>query len=147
MIIAKFLHILGFTLWVGGMFFMHMAMRPNAEAFLQAPQKAQFWSNILGRFFVGIWFSVALVLISGFYMMAQIGRPPAYVSAMLLLGLIMTAFSSYTFFSPYKRLKHAVGANDWQDGEVVLARIRLLTGINLRLGLVTIGVGALGSHF
>jgi uncharacterized membrane protein len=147
MILAKFLHILGFTVWVGGTFFAYMALRPNPEALFQASQRLPFWDSVLGRFFVGVWLSVAIVLVSGFYMMAQIGRPPAYISAMFILGLIMTLVFSYVFFSPYKRLRHAVAVKDWHAGDAALTRLRLLTGINFGLGLLTIGIGALGPLF
>jgi uncharacterized membrane protein len=147
MILAKFLHVLGFTIWVGGMYFAHVGLRPNAETILQAPQRLPFWESVLGRFFVGVWLSVALVLVSGLYMMAQIGRPPAHVSAMFILGVVMTLVFSYVFFSPYKRLREAVAVKDWDAGNAALAKLRLLTGINLRLGLLTVGVAMLGPLF
>lgn len=144
MLIAKFVHILGFTVWVGGMFFAYMTLRPIAATVLQPPQRLQLWEGVFGKFFFWVWLSVALVLVSGLYMMAIIGKPPAYVSAMFGLGVVMMLIFAHVFFAPYKRLKRAVAAQEWQAGGAALGQIRSLVGINLILGLLTIGVGMLG---
>ncbi|BBP05036.1 membrane protein [Sulfuriferula plumbiphila] len=145
MIFAKFLHILGFTVWVGGMFFAYMALRPVAAARLEPSQRLPLWEGVFGKFFPWVWLCVAAILGSGLYMMAQLGRPPLYVSAMFGLGIIMMLLFAHVFFAPFKRLKRAVAAQDWQAGGAALGQIRMLVGINLSLGLVTIAVGALGA--
>jgi uncharacterized membrane protein len=144
MIFAKFLHILGFTVWIGGMFFAYMVLRPIAAARLEPAQRLPLWEGIFGKFFFWVWLSVALILMSGLYMMAQIGKPPVYVSAMFILGISMMLIFTHVFFAPYRRLKRAVAAQDWKAGSAALAQIRLLVGVNLCLGLVTIAIGALG---
>ena len=145
MIFAKFLHILGFTIWVGGMFFAYMALRPVAAARLEPPQRLPLWEGVFGKFFPWVWLCVATLLGSGLYMMAQLGKPPMYVSAMFGLGIIMMMLFAHVFFAPFKRLKRAVAAQDWQAGGAVLGQIRMLVGINLSLGLLTIVVGTLGA--
>ncbi len=145
MIFAKFLHILGFTIWVGGMFFAYMALRPMAATRLEPPQRLSLWEGVFGKFFPWVWLCVATILASGLYMMAQLGKPPMYVSAMFGLGIIMMLLFAHVFFAPFKRLKRAVAAQDWQAGGAALGQIRMLVGINLSLGLVTIVVGTLGA--
>lgn len=145
MIFAKFLHILGFTIWVGGMFFAYMALRPVAAARLEPPQRLPLWEGVFGKFFPWVWLCVATLLGSGLYMMAQLGKPPMYVSAMFGLGIIMMMLFAHVFFAPFKRLKRAVAAQDWQAGGAALGQIRMLVGINLSLGLLTIVVGTLGA--
>jgi uncharacterized membrane protein len=144
---ATFLHILGFTVWVGGMFFAYMALRPVAATVLQAPQRLQLWNGVFSKFFFWVWISVLLVLASGLHMMALIGKPPVYVLVMLVLGVAMMLIFAHVFFGPYKRLQRAVSAEDWPAGGIALGQIRSLVGINLILGLVTICVGALGRLF
>lgn len=144
MILAKYLHILGFTVWVGGMFFAYMTLRPVAAAKLEPPQRLTLWDGVFGKFFPWVWLAVALILGSGLYMMAMIGKPPLYVTAMLVVGLAMMAIFAHVFFAPYKRLKTAVAAQDWKSGGAALGQIRKLIGTNLVLGLVTITFGALG---
>lgn len=144
MILAKYLHVLGFTVWVGGMFFAYMTLRPVAAAKLEPPQRLTLWDGVFGKFFPWVWLAVALILGSGLYMMAMIGKPPLYVTAMLVVGLAMMAIFAHVFFAPYKRLKTAVAAQDWKSGGAALGQIRKLIGTNLVLGLVTITFGALG---
>jgi len=145
MLFAKFLHIIGFTVWVGGMFFAYMALRPVAAARLEPPQRLALWEGVFSKFFPWVWLCVALILGSGLYMMALLGKPSMYVSAMFGLGIIMMMLFAHVFFAPFKRLKRAVAAQDWQAGGAALGQIRMLVGINLSLGLVTIVVGALGT--
>lgn len=147
MIVAEFLHILGFTVWIGGMFFAYMCLRPVAGTVLEAPQRLQLWNGVLGKFFFWVWVAVALILGSGLHMMALIGKPPVYVTLMFVLGIAMMLIFAHVFFAPYKRLKRAVAAQDWQTGGAALGQIRMLVGINLVLGLITICVGALGPLF
>ncbi|MES2406311.1 MAG: CopD family protein [Pseudomonadota bacterium] len=144
MIFAKFLHILGFTIWVGGMFFAYMALRPIAATRLEPQQRLPLWEGVFGKFFPWVWLCVALILGSGLFMMAQLGKPPMYVSAMFGLGIIMMLLFAHVFFAPFRRLKRAVAAQDWQAGGAALGQIRMLVGINLSLGLLTIVVGSLG---
>jgi uncharacterized membrane protein len=147
MFIAKLVHILGFTVWVGGMFFAYMALRPVAATVLEAPPRLKLWEGVLGKFFSWVWLAVALMLASGLHMMAMLGKPPAYVLVMFGLGVFMMLIFAHVFFAPYKRLKRAVAAQDWQAGGAALGMIRSLVGLNLILGLLTIGVGALGPLF
>jgi uncharacterized membrane protein len=144
MYLARFLHIIGLAIWIGGMFFAYMALRPVAAARLDAPQRLTLWEGAFGKFFAWVWLSVALILASGLYMMMQIGRPPLTVSAMSVIGIVMMLIFAHVFFAPYKRLRRAVAAQDWAAGGAALAQIRKMVGLNLLLGFVTIACGALG---
>lgn len=144
MFVAQFLHILGFTVWVGGMFFAYMALRPIAAARLETEARLCLWDGVLEKFFFWVWISVAAILFSGLYMMAKIGRPPIYVSVMFITGIIMMAIFAHVYFAPFKRLRRAVAANEWQHGSAALSQIRTLVGINLILGALTIATGSLG---
>jgi uncharacterized membrane protein len=144
MIIARFAHILGFTVWIGGMFFAYMALRPVAAAQLQPPQRLPLWAGVFGKFFPWVWLAVFLILASGAWMIAQLGRPPAYVWAMVGMGIVMMLIFAHIFSAPYARLKRAVAAQDWPAGGAALGQIRTLIGINLILGLLTVAAGTLG---
>jgi uncharacterized membrane protein len=144
MIVSKFLHILGFTVWIGGMFFAYMVLRPVAMSSLLPEQRLTMWAGVFAKFFGWVWVAIGLILGSGFYMMAQLGTPPLYVTAMFVLGISMMGIFAHIFFAPYKRLRRAVAAQDWKVGGVALNQIRALVGTNLLLGLVTMALGALG---
>lgn len=144
MILAKFLHVLSVVIWVGGMFFAYMALRPVAAERLEPPQRLNLWEGVFSRFFPWVWLSVALILGSGLFMMARIGKPPVYVMAMFGLGVLMMLLYAHVFFAPFKRLKRAVSTQDWAAGGIALAQIRKAVGINLLLGLLTVAVATLG---
>ena len=144
MLFAKFLHILGFTVWVGGMFFAHNALRPTAAVTLEPPLRLTLLAGVFSKFFVWVWVSIALILGSGLYMMAQMGKPPLPVTLMAVIGIVMMLIFGHIYFAPFKRLKRAVAAQEWQAGGAAMATMRKMVGINLILGLITIVIGGLG---
>jgi len=139
-------HVLGIVVWVGGMFFAYMALRPVAASVLEPPQRLSLWAGVFGRFFPWVWASVALILGSGLHMLMKLGgaAAPHYALTMLVLGVAMMLIFAHVFFAPYKKLKLAVGQQDWKAGGAALGQIRKLIGINLSLGLLTIAVVFLG---
>lgn len=149
MSLSLFLHVLSVVVWVGGMFFAYLVLRPVAASVLEPPQRLTLWAGVFDKFFPWVWVSVVLVLLSGLHMLMVMGGAAAahYVLTMLVLGLAMMAIFAHVFFSPYKKLKRAVGTQDWKAGGAALAQIRMLIGINLGLGLLTIAVVFLGRGF
>jgi len=141
---ALLLHVLSVVVWVGGMFLAYMAVRPAAVEALEPPQRLRLWAGIFRRFFRWVWAAVALLLLTGFSMMGELERVPAYVQAMAGIGIVMMAIFLHVYFAPYGRLKRAVAAEDWKAGGAALAQIRVLVGINLLLGLANVAVALLG---
>jgi uncharacterized membrane protein len=146
MALSLFLHLLSVVVWVGGMFFAYMALRPVAAGVLEPPQRLALWAGVFGKFFPWVWASVALILVTGLHMLVVFGgaSAPLYALAMLGLGVLMMLIFAHVFFVPYKRLKRAVGEQNWKAGGAALAQIRMLIGINLSIGLLTIAVVFLG---
>lgn len=140
--VSLFLHVLGVVVWVGGMFFAYMALRPVAASVLEPPQRLTLWAGVFGKFFPWVWASVALILLTGLHMLVALGgmTAPLYTMAMLALGVLMMLIFAHVFFTPYKKLKRAVGEQNWKAGGAALAQIRMLIGTNLILGLLTIAV-------
>jgi uncharacterized membrane protein len=140
MTLSLFLHVLSVVVWVGGMFFAYMALRPVAASLLEPPQRLTLWVGVFGKFFPWVWVSVALILLTGLHMLRVFGgaSAPLYALAMLGLGVAMILIFAHVFFSPYRKLKRAVAAQDWKAGGAALGQIRMLIGINLSLGLLTI---------
>ncbi|MBW8329201.1 MAG: CopD family protein [Thiobacillus sp.] len=146
MTLSLFLHVLSVVVWVGGMFFAYMALRPVAASVLEPPQRLTLWAGVFGKFFPWVWASVALILVSGLHMLMVFGglAAPHYAMTMLVLGVVMMAIFAHVFFAPYGRLKRAVAAQDWKAGGAAQAQILMMIGINLSLGLLTIAVVFLG---
>src|SRR5690606_41701563 len=59
------LHLLAALLWVGGMFFAWMILRPAAVAILQAPERLRLWVDVFLRFFRWVWAAVLALPASG----------------------------------------------------------------------------------
>lgn len=144
--IAYLLHVLGIVVWVGGMFFAYMALRPVAAGVLEPPQRLALWAGVFDKFFPWVWLSVALILATGLHLLVVFGgmNAPHYALTMLVLGVVMMAIFGHVFFAPYKKLKRAVAAQDWKAGGAALGQIRQLIGINLAIGLATIAVVFVG---
>ncbi len=145
MALIRFLHILAVVIWVGGMFFAYFALRPVAGAVLDPAQRLPLWRGVLTKFFAWVWASVAVVLATGLYMMAQQGAAGgAHVHTMLAIGIVMMAIFGHVYFAPFARLKTHVHSQDWKSAGAALNQIRILVAANLGLGLVNIAVAVIG---
>ncbi len=144
--IALLAHLIGVVIWVGGMFFAYVALRPAAAQTLQPPERLSLWGATFQIFFTWVWIAIVLILASGFYMIWGIGgfnAMPLSNLLMMMAGLVMTAIYIYVYFAAYARLKRAVAAKNWPEGAQALAKIRILVGINLALGLGVVVLGVL----
>lgn len=141
-----FLHVAAVTIWVGGMFFAYVCLRPVAAVQLEPPARLRLWRAVFGRFFPLVWGAVALILGSGLGMMLATGMraAPVHWHLMFGVGLIMMLVFMHVFFAPYRRLLRAVDASDWPAGGAALAQIRKLVGLNTALGFITIALATLG---
>ncbi len=147
MVFAQLIHLLAAVVWVGGMFFAYMALRPAAVEVLQPPERLRLWDRTFHRFFRWVWLAVTLLLLSGFYMIHLFGglfHAPHYVQLMLAMGLAMMAIYVHVFLVRRKRLSPNVAGQDWPKAGAALATIRKLVAANLTLGLLTIAVVILG---
>ena len=148
--LALLLHLLSAVIWVGGMFFAHQVLRPVAAGRLEPPQRQALWVGVFGRFFPWVFAAIAMLLVTGFWMvLAFYGGFDAvgwHVYAMLGLGVLMILIFLHVFFAPYRRLQRAVAATDWPAGGKALAQIRLLVGVNLVLGLLVSAIASGGRY-
>lgn len=144
--IFLFLHIAGVVVWVGGMFFAYVCLRPVAAQQLQPPQRLALWCEVLARFFSWVWAAVTAVLVSGVSMLLQVGmaRAPLPWHLMFGVGLVMMLIFGHVYFSPYQRLRRAVQAEQWQHAGEALGQVRRLVALNLTLGGITIAIATLG---
>jgi len=151
MSIAITLHLLAAMIWVGGMFFAYMALRPSAAKLLEPPLRLTLWLHVFNRFFPWVWASMIILLASGWWMMIVIfggmSTLGLHIHFMLLLGLIMSAIFIYLYFMPYKQLAKAVANNDWPAGGKALNLIRQLIAINLSFGLIVVTLASAGRYF
>lgn len=150
MAVAITLHILSVVIWIGGMFFAYMALRPAASSLLEPPARQTLWVAVFSRFFVWVWVSIITLLITGFWMifaelggMANIGF---HIHIMLGLGIFMMLLFMHVYFSPFRCLQYAVIESNWETGGTKLNQIRVLVKTNLILGLLVIIIACVGRY-
>ena len=134
-----FFHIAAAIVWMGGMVFAVLSLRPPATALLQPPQRLPLMAAVLSRFLVAAGISAAVLLASGvaLFLSAGAGAPPGW-KAMAAIGIVMVLLYAHIAAAPFRALKRAVAAQDWPAGGKRMAQITLLVKINLALGWIAI---------
>ena len=144
------LHALAAVVWVGGMFFAYLALRPAAGP-LDPPVRLGLWARTFGKFFPWVWLAVLILLASGYAMIfgyyGGFKGSGVHIHIMHGLGLLMMLLFLHIYFAPFKRLRKAVAAADWAAGGKQLDTIRLIVAVNLVLGLVVVAVGSGGRYW
>jgi uncharacterized membrane protein len=137
--LMKFLHIAAAIAWLGGVSFMLFALRPAAGA-LAPPQRLPLIAGVLQRFFVVVWVSIVVLLVTGLAMLLSVGmkNAPTGWHLMFGIGIVMFALFGHLYFGPHRRLKQAVAVADWPEGGKRVGQIATLAGVNLILGTVAI---------
>ena len=137
------MHVLCAVLWVGGMFFAYVVLRPSLSV-LEPIQRIALHTQVFRRFFLVVWHAMPLILLSGFAVLFGFYGGPANVGwnvhLMMLLGLVMSAVFLLIFFGPYARFRRTT---DRSTAAASIDRIRKLIGVNLVLGIVTVIVALL----
>jgi uncharacterized membrane protein len=145
------IHLIAAVVWVGGMFFAWMVLRPVAAAVLEPPLRLTVWNQSFQRFFVWVWLAVILLPVTGYWMMfstyGSMANTPVYIHIMNATGLLMMALYLFLYFLPYQRLQEAVVTSQWPEGGIQLITIRKIVGTNLILGLLTILIAGAGRYF
>lgn len=145
--ILMLLHLLSVILWVGGMFFAYVVLRPSAVEVLPPPERLRLWNAVFHRFLHWVWGAVLVLLASGLAMISMYGgmaNVPLFVHTMLLLGLAMIAVFTLVYFRGYRKLRLLVETQQWPAAGLVLGKIRQWVAINLALGVITVLVALLG---
>ncbi|MBU1331864.1 MAG: CopD family protein [Gammaproteobacteria bacterium] len=137
------LHLLAALIWVGGMFFAWMVLRPAAAA-LPAAERLRLWLGVFERFFRWVWAAVLILPISGVGLMHLrfngFESAPRYVQIMIGLYLVMLALFLRIQILQLPELRRAVLIENWPAGAATLGSIRRLVAINLLIGLLLISV-------
>ena len=148
--VALTLHVLSAVVWVGGMFFALVALRPAALQ-LQPASRLELWSGVLGRFFAWVIAAIVLLLVTGYGMVfgvfagfSGIGR---HVHIMQAIGIVMILLFFHLYFAPWRRFRAALGRQDRAGAAAQLNQIRWIVTINLFLGLLTVAVGSSGRYW
>ena len=132
-------HVLCAVMWVGGMFFAYVVLRPSLSV-LEPIQRIALHTQVFRRFFLVVWHVMPLILRVGLRgavrLLSADRRSVGWnVHLMMLLGLIMSAVFLLIVFGPYARFRRTT---DRTTAAAWIDRIRKLIGVNLVLGIVTV---------
>jgi uncharacterized membrane protein len=144
--IALILHVLSAIIWVGGMFFALLILRP-ASGPLDPPARLALWRLVFAGFFPWVFASIVFLLISGFALFLGGYAVGPHVHMMMGIGIVMVLIFLHLFFAPWKRFKAALDVGDNPAAAVQLNQIRILVTINLILGLLNAAIGASGRYW
>ena len=144
--VAYSLHLLAALIWVGGMFFAWMILRPAAMTALEGPARLKLWVEVFQRFFGWVWVAVVILPISGVGLLhmrfSGFETAPRYVQIMMGVYIVMVALFIRIQSLQLPELRAAVAAEDWPAGAAALGQIRKLVGINLIVGLVVVAIAS-----
>lgn len=139
------LHMLGAIVWVGGMFFATLILRPAAGV-LAPHDRLVLFSKVFPRFFRWVWISLTVIVVTGYWVVYGMYGGAAYVGVhvhiMQATGLLMVLLFMILYFVPFRRFQLAVAADDLLAAGKHLAAIRAIVTTNLVLGLATSAIGA-----
>ena len=145
--LASLAHGLSAVIWVGGMFFAYLILRPSLSV-LDPPAPLRLSEQVLRRFFGWVWAAVILlpgtgyVLVFGLY--GGFANTGLHVHIMHGSGWFMISLFLYAYFVPFKRFATAVQAEEWRTAQKHLNGVRRVMAINLTIGLLNVVAGASG---
>ena len=146
--VANTLHTLAAVIWVGGMFFAYMALRP-AMAAVPKEEALALWRRTLQRFLRWVLGMVLVLWVTGIYQMffvlSGFGRAGLHVDLMFIIAIVMTLLFFWLNHGPFRKFKMAADSRDFETAGRVIETVRKIVATNLTLGLITVAVAAWGA--
>lgn len=150
LITALALHMLAAVVWVGGMFFAHVILRP-AMAPMRPEERMSLRARLLKRFFGWVWAAVITLFVTGYGVLyfgyEGLAGAGLHVRLMEVIGLFMMVLFGWMYFVPFRNFNQALADGDAATGEAEFVRIRMVVAVNLVLGLVVSAMGATGNFW
>ena len=142
------LHLLAVVVWVGGMIFALLCLRPAAADTLLPPQRIPLMHAALRRFFSIVVLAIAVLLATGGAMIVAVGlkNMPVHWMWMIGLGAAMITIFFHIRAAALARLGACVKAQDWPGAARHLEKIRFGVTLNLAIGLSIVAIMKLGSR-
>lgn len=141
------LHLLGAVLWVGGMAFALLVLRP-ALAALEPPQRLAVHEAAMRRFFRLVWHAMPAVLLTGWALLfgwyGGFRGAGWHIHLMHVTALVMAGAFLALFTGPWQEFRTALRKGDQPQAAQAAEKIRQLVSMNLVLGLLTVAVAAWG---
>jgi uncharacterized membrane protein len=144
------IHLIAAVFWVGGMAFAYTVLRPAAGA-LDPAARLPLWRRVFARFLPWVGVAIVALLVSGFAMIflmfGGFAGAAAYVHAMAATGIIMMLLYLHLVFAPWRRFRAAVDSGALPEAAKRLNQMRIIVGVNLLLGALTLIIGGTGRYW
>jgi len=138
----KSIHLLAMFVWLGGMFFTLVCLRPALGVLEPPPLRLRLMNAVLRRFFAAVSWAAGLMLASGVLMLprgASSGvQPVPAITAMAALGVVMICVFVFVRLVPFRRLQAAIAEGDAPGAAAALNGIRVLVVLNLAIGVAIV---------
>ena len=144
------IHVLSAVVWVGGMFFALLVLRP-AVGPLDPPVRLALWRRVFARFFPAVGVSVLALLATGHAMilveLGGFGAIGMSIHLMQGIGVLMALLYLHLLVGPYRRFLKALDAGTLPEAGRAIEGIRWIVTVNLALGVVTLAIATTGHYW
>ena len=146
--LVKLIHLTAAILWMGGMAFMLIALRPALMAQMEPPSRARLMAEVMRRFFAVVAVSVLALFATGGSLYAAafraaraatgVGMVPLGWNLMAVIGVVMMLIFGHIYFAGLTKFKRSVAADAWPLAAKTGAQIHTLVIVNFVLGWLAI---------
>ena len=136
--LVKLLHLVAAMVWMGGMTFMLVALRPAALEVLEGPLRARLMAAVWRRFFGAVLVAIAVLLVTGGRLYTSAAELPLGWNLMLIMGLAMVLIFGHIYFASFKKFQRALAQSQMPVAAQAAAQINRLVVINFVLGWLAI---------
>ena len=146
--LVKLIHLIASILWMGGMAFMLMALRPAALAIMDPQPRARLMVEVWQRFFLIVIVAIVALFTTGTNLYTTAfraakaangsGSLPLGWSLMLVIGIAMMLIFGHIYFAGFRKFKRAVAAAEFPVAAEAAAQVQMLVVTNFVLGWVAI---------
>lgn len=146
--LVKLIHLIAAILWMGGMAFMLVALRPALLAQLEPQPRARLMAEVMRRFFAVVAVSVLALFATGGSLYAAafraareatgVGMVPLGWNLMAVIGVVMMLIFGHIYFAGFSKFKRHVAAGTWPLAAKAAAQIHTLVVTNFVLGWLAI---------
>ncbi len=144
----KLLHLVAGIVWMGGMTFMLLALRPAALELMEPQARARLMGAVWRRFFRLVLLAIVVLFTTGTHLYTSTfravkestgaGSVPLGWNVMLVLGVAMMLIFGHIYFAGFKKFQRALAASDWPVAARAAAQIHTLVLTNFALGWLAI---------
>lgn len=142
--LVKLLHLVAGIVWMGGMTFMLVALRPAAFATMEPQPRARLILEVWRRFFAVVLGAIVVLFITGTNLYTTAfraakaatgeGSVPLGWNLMLIAGITMMLIFGHIYFAGFRKYRRALDAGEWPKVGAMATQIHILMLTNFTLG-------------